>query len=207
VTPQYSGKSFLASKINLENPLYKTTASKVGMGSSLSIGADKYIMIQRQGNGSYRNSFGFQVPENFFRDDTVNIQDVEATRLWLSDFYADWADEYKDIIRHGTEFRGWPLYTMSTEDMGWKSVPGVTLAGDAAHLSYPGGKGVNIAMTDSLKLASKIVERGHENINQAVQEYEAELLPRGIAVVAEGTAMSEVMHSEDPKAFLQLISS
>lgn len=206
--PQYTGKSFLISTIGHENPLYETTASKVGKGSSLSIGSGKYIMIQRQGDGSYRNFFGLPVPEDFFRNGTGTILDVEATRrLLLSDFYADWSEEYKDLIRHATDLRGWPLYTMSTEDMGWKSVLGVTLAGDAAHLAYPGGKGVNLAMTDSLKLASKIAEHGTDNLDKAVQEYEADMFPRGISTIAEGKAMTNIMYSEDPQAFIQLVSS
>jgi len=165
-------------------------------------------MIQRQGNGSYRIFFGIQVPENFFRNGTVNLQDLEATRgLFLTNFYADWSEEYKDIIRHATDLRAWPLYSLSTKDMGWKSVPGVTIAGDAAHLAYPGGEGVNLAMTDSLKLAYKIAEHGNEDLDQAVQEYEADMFPRGIATIMEGKAMINVMYNEDPQAFLQLMAS
>jgi 2-polyprenyl-6-methoxyphenol hydroxylase-like FAD-dependent oxidoreductase len=165
-------------------------------------------MIQRQGNGSYRNSFGLTVPRGFFRTGSVNLQDVEATRhLLLSDFYPDWAEDYQDLIRHSTDFRAWSLHTLATEDMGWKSVPGVTLAGDAAHVAYPGGDGVNIAMADALKLASKIVEHGLDNLDQAVQEYEADMFPRGVAMITGGNAMAEVMYSEDPQAFLQLVSS
>jgi 2-polyprenyl-6-methoxyphenol hydroxylase-like FAD-dependent oxidoreductase len=165
-------------------------------------------MIQRQGNGSYRIYFGLPVPEHFFRSGTINLQDVETTRhRLLSVFYADWSEENKDLIRHATDLRAWPLYTMSTEDMSWISVPGVTLAGDAAHLAYPGGEGVNLAMTDSLKLASKIVEYGTENLDKAVQEYERDMFPRGIAMINEGNAMANIMYSEDPQSFLQLMSS
>jgi len=165
-------------------------------------------MIQRQGDRSYKVFFGLPVPENMFCDGTIDSQDDETTRrLLLSDFYADWSEEYKDLIRHASDLHCWPLYTLSSEAMGWKSVPGVTLAGDAAHLAYPGGKGVNLAMTDSWKLASKIVEHGTENMDQAVQEYEADMVPRGIATIVEGQAMTDVMYSEDPRAFLRLVTS
>jgi 2-polyprenyl-6-methoxyphenol hydroxylase-like FAD-dependent oxidoreductase len=174
----------------------------------LSIGSGKLIVTQRQGNGSYRTYYGLQVPEDFFRNGTIDLQDVEATRsLLLSDFYADWSEEFKDLIRNGTDLRAWPLYTLSTEDMGWESVPGFTIVGDAAHLTIPNGEGVNLAMTDSLKLAAKIAEHGTENLDQAVQEYEADMFPRGIATIAEGKALANVMFSEDPQAFLQLMTS
>ena len=173
----------------------------------LSIGSGKLIVTQRQGNGSYRTYFGLQVPENFLRNSTVDLQDVEATRrLLLADFYADWSEEYKDLIRHATDFRPWPLYTLSTEDMDWKSVSGLTLIGDAAHLSITNGEGVNLAMTDSFKLASKIAEHGTDNFDQAVQEYEADMFPRGISTINKGKAMANVMFHEDPQAFLQLMS-
>lgn len=165
-------------------------------------------MIQRQGDGSYRTSLGLPVGENFFRDGSIDLNNIEATRrLLLMDFFADWADEYKEVIRHGTDLRAWPLYTLSSEDLGWKHVPGVTLAGDAAHLTYPGGKGVNLAMKDALELASKIGEYGDGNFDQAVREYEAVMLPRGVAAIAESQAMSDVMYSKDPQAFIQLICS
>ncbi|RDL36736.1 Uncharacterized protein BP5553_06088 [Venustampulla echinocandica] len=205
-TPQYSGTSYLESKIGLENPLYETIASNAGAGMFLSMGPEKLIVTQRQGDGSYRNYFGLQVPEDFFRNGTVDLQDVEATRrLLLSDYYADWSDEHKDLIRHATDLRPWALYTLSTEDLGWKSVPGFTLIGDAAHLAIPNGEGVNLAMTDSFKLASKIAEHGIENFDQAVQEYEADMFPRGIATIADGKGMGEVMFSGDSKAFLELM--
>ena len=174
----------------------------------MSVGSRKLVVTQRQGNGSYRSYFGLQVPEDFFHNGTVDLQDVEATRhLLLSDFYADWSEEYKDLIRHATDFRAWPLYTLSTEDLSWKSVPGFTIVGDAAHLTIPNGEGVNLAMIDSLKLASKIAEHGTQNLDQAVQEYEADMFLRGVATIAEGKVMENVMYSEGPQASLQLMSS
>ncbi|KAI1103185.1 hypothetical protein F4804DRAFT_333584 [Jackrogersella minutella] len=207
-TPQYTGKGVVISKIDHDNPLYGITAKKVGAGNYLTIGSGKYTMIQRQGNGSYRVSFGFSAPENFFRNGTKNLQDAENTRnQLLSGFYADWSEKYKDLIRYATDLYTLPLYTLSTEDIGWKSVPGVTLAGDAAHLSFIGGSGVNLALTDSLKLASKIADPGTESLDKAVQEYEADMFPRGISRIAEGHVMEAVMYSEDPQAFIEIMSS
>lgn len=184
------------------------TARKVKVGSSLSIGSGKYIMIQRQGDGSYRVSFGLQVPEAFFRRGSMDFQDSEAIRaLLLSQFYADWSEEYKDLVRHSTDFCGWPLYSLMPEDMSWKSVPGATVAGDAAHLAYPGGEGVNIAMIDAFKLASKIVEHGIDDTFRAVQEYETDMFPRAIGAIAESKAMESVMYSDGPEAFVHLVCS
>ena len=206
-TPQYSGKSYIESRIDHGNPLYETMVAKAGAGTLLSVGSGKTIVTQRQGNGSYRNYFGLQVPEDFLHSG-VDLENLEATRrLLLTHFYADWAEEYKDLIRHATDLRAWPLYTLSAEDLPWKSVPSLTLAGDAAHLSVPNGEGVNLAMTDSLRLAAKIAEHGTEHLDRAVQEYEADMFPRGIDTISAGNAMSGAMFAEDPRVSLQLMTA
>ena len=208
VTPHYSGKSFLEAMIGLQNPFYASIASKVAAGTYLSIGSGKLIITQRQGNGSYRIYFGLQVPEDFFRNGSIDVGDVEATRSrLLSDFYVGWSEEYRDFIRYATDFRAWPLYTLSSEDINWKHVPGVTVAGDAAHLSIPNGEGVNVAMTDALELALKIAKHGIGNLDQAVQEYEAEMFPRGAGTINDGQAMAGVMFAEGPQGMLQMLQS
>ncbi|KAK0629654.1 hypothetical protein B0T17DRAFT_589375 [Bombardia bombarda] len=203
-TPKYTGKTVLATTISNANPLYETTAAKVGPGSSLAISSGKYIMTQRQGDGSYRTSFGVHSLDN-----NPFSGDIETTRRLLlsSTYYADWSEDHKALIRQATHLRAWPLHSLAAEDMGWMSVPGLTLTGDAAHLSFIGGEGVNMAMADSLQLALKIVEHGMNNLDQAVREYESGMFPRGIAGIEEGKVMESVMHGEDPGAFIQLVSS
>lgn len=207
--PHYTGKSILVSSIGYDNPAYQRLAKSVKVGSSLSIGSGKYIMVQRQGDGSYRISFGLQAREgDFGHHGSVDVGDTEATRhLLLSQFYTGWSEDHRDIIRHSTSFRAWALHSLSPEDMSWQSLPGVTLAGDAAHLSYPGGEGVNLAMTDALELASKIAEHGVDNIDQAVKAYEADMFSRAIAAIKESMDMEGVMYSDDPRAFVELVCS
>lgn len=120
---------------------------------------------------------------------------------------ADWSEEFKNLIRHGTDLRPWSLYSLSVENLGWKSVPGFAAIGDAAHLTIPNGEGVNLAMIDSLRLATKIVEHGSESLDQTVREYEADMFPRGIATIAKGKVMANVMFSADAQASLQLMAS
>lgn len=168
------------------------------------------VITQRQGDGSYRTYFGLEVPANFFGSGgNVDLGDIEATRrLLLADqLYGDWADEYKQLIRHSTDFRAWPLHSLSAGDMGWKSVPGLTLVGDAAHLAVPNGEGVNLAMLDALLLATKIAQHGIENVDSAVQEYESDMFPRGVGSISDGESMARVMFSQGPQPMLDLMKS
>jgi 2-polyprenyl-6-methoxyphenol hydroxylase-like FAD-dependent oxidoreductase len=203
------GQSYIESRIQPDNSLYKTTAENMGRGSTISIGSRQLVISQKQGDGSYRIYFGFDVAENAFRDGTIDLGDIDATRRLLlsTEHFADWAEQYKELIRHATNFRSWPLYSLPKEAVGWKSVPSVTLAGDAAHIAIPGGEGVNLAMTDALDLATKIAEFGTGNLGQAVQEYETVMFPRGVDSITQGSAMGGIMFSEDHQPFVQLMNS
>lgn len=62
----------------------------------------------------------------------------------------------------------------------WANKPGLTLLGDAAHVMTPfAGEGVNLAMTDAMKLAQaidKAAKKGtREALNAQVQAYEEDM--------------------------------
>lgn len=165
------------------------------------------MVIQRQGDNSYRIYFGITAPEHFVGTE-IDLKDVQSTRqVLLSTFFHDWADELKDYIRRADNFRSWPLYQLPADELIWSSVPGVTLAGDAAHLSLPNGQGVNLAMTDAFELTSKIAHYGIEKVNQAVAEYERDALIRGVHHIKDGEKMNNIMaHPDGVKGVLKVFS-
>lgn len=126
--------------------------------------------------------------------------------MLLTQSYAGWAQEYVNLVRHVDGFRAWTLYTLSIEDIRWKPLSCATLIGDAAHLSYPGSSGVNLAMLDAMTLVSKIVEHGKGGLAQAVHEYEEAMFPRGVKAIGEGTGMAHLMFDQSPNEFLKLLS-
>jgi 2-polyprenyl-6-methoxyphenol hydroxylase-like FAD-dependent oxidoreductase len=172
----------------------------------VALGSGKGILIQRQGDGHYRMYFAVAVEEDFTRSGgAVDLSDIEAARgLFLSqEFYADWAEEFKHIIRHARDFYSWPLYYTPPETINWKSVPGMTLAGDAAHTSTPfAGEGVNCAMTDARELASKIIACGTGDMGRAVREYEEGMFARGIDLIERSARNGELMFHHDGPADL-----
>lgn len=105
--------------------------------------------------------------EDFATNGPVDLSkaDGEAARSHFvtnADFFGTWGSQLKDIITNSEgAFRPWPLYHLAPDALSWTPVPGVTLIGDAAHVSTPFvGEGVNCSMYDSLVLAGQIVERG-----------------------------------------------
>ncbi|KAL6856800.1 FAD/NAD(P)-binding domain-containing protein [Trichoderma novae-zelandiae] len=200
--PQYSGNHYIESKITPNSPYYPTMVSKVGAGTLMCLGSSKEIVTQRQGDGSYRVYLGVTVPEDFVRSGTVDLTDTEsARRLFLSStFFGDWAEDLKDLIRHSEDFRSWPLYYMDPDAVSWKSIPGLTLVGDAAHVAIPNGEGVNCAMADALSLASKIAVYGTEDLDRAVAEYEEDMFRRGAEHIRDGLKMAALIRHEDGPA-------
>ncbi|UKZ94673.1 uncharacterized protein TrAFT101_009525 [Trichoderma asperellum] len=208
--PKYSGNHYIESRINPGNSLYTTMVSKVGAGTLVCLGSSKEIVIQRQGDGSYRIYLGISVPENFVRGGAVDLTDTESTRqLFLSsEFFEDWADELKDIIRHSEDFSPWSLYYIPPETMSWKPIPGLTLVGDAAHVATPNGEGVNCAMADALSLATKIATYGTDDIDRAVIEYEEDMFKRAVEHINSGLEMGAVMrHKDGPMALISFFKT
>ncbi|KAJ3484607.1 hypothetical protein NLG97_g7016 [Lecanicillium saksenae] len=217
--PIYSGKHYLESRISTTNPFHATVKAKVGAGVIIAVGSFKHIAVMCMGDGSYRVYLALSVPEDFFTSDgscpvsLVAEDGAIARRYFVSEeeYFSGWSQDLRDIIASCEgPFRRWPLYHMPTESLSWESVTGVTLVGDAAHLSTPFvGEGVNCALFDSLQLANLIVEHGTSTdaLNRAVVEYEKDMFERGQSLIERSNASSTLLFAEDPVELMKMIQS
>jgi 2-polyprenyl-6-methoxyphenol hydroxylase-like FAD-dependent oxidoreductase len=206
--PRYAGVTLLETRAEPTTSLHKALRDKIGRGMGLFLAGPSRIIVQRQGDDSYRIYFGITAPEHF-TSTCLDLHNRAATRqTLLRDFFSDWSEELRDYICHADNFRSWPLYQLPAEGLDHHGdtvpVPGITLVGDAAHLSVPNGEGVNIAMTDAMELASKIEEYGVHDIETAVREYEKEMLVRGKEHIQDGENMEQMMtHPGGAKALVE----
>ena len=135
--PQYSGVHFLTTTISPKNPFHPTVVSLVGQGNYIAFGGGNQIVALKLGDGSYYIGVGLRLPEDWCSEHAAALRDPPALRqLLLNDYFANWPQLHTDLFEHSDEqFFAWPLYGMPTESLSWRTVPGVTLIGDAAHVT------------------------------------------------------------------------
>lgn len=100
------------------------------------MGGGRVMAAMRLGDRSYYTFAGLELPETWRKDKAALISNPSELRQKLArEHFADWPKVNTDLITQSDgDFYVWPLYGMKAEDMDWKSVSGVTLIGDAAHL-------------------------------------------------------------------------
>lgn len=135
--PEYSGTHFFTTFIQPGNTTYSSAASMVGKGNYLAMSKGRQIFLHYLGDGSYHLSVGVKLPDS----QTVKKSTVlhDPLTLWeslLLNEFDGWAQELTEFIKSSAlAFRSWPLYSSPETSLPWKHTAGLTLLGDAAHLT------------------------------------------------------------------------
>ena len=199
--PLCSGKHFIEARISKTNPQYAYASEMVGRGNLAVLGGGRWLSIQQMADESYRVYIGIQVLEDYAQKRYLGQTEIVRQECLTSpQFYRDWSQKFKDIIAicEGP-VREWQLYSFSADANGWPRTPGVTLIGDAAHVTVPDGEGVNRAMYDALVLVERIVNHREEEdgLEKAVAENESEMFSRVRNGVAEALSGLDMMFADN----------
>ncbi|KAF2221558.1 hypothetical protein BDZ85DRAFT_18427 [Elsinoe ampelina] len=208
IKPSYSGIYAFTSLIKPNDPCYHHAAGLVGKGNYFATGGSRMLGAQRMGDGNYIMTVTLKLPETWTAD-TKFAEDPIAIRKWLlNDIFADADETNRRLIQQSQgPFRSWPLYHLPAESVPWNSCPGVTLVGDAAHLTLPSGEGVNMAMYDSWQLARQIIDHGVDSLDEAVAAYEKQLFERAPEIFEGQDVMHQLMAEDAPRSFLRAVGA
>lgn len=204
--PQYSGVTFIETRLSSPDTRHPEVARLVGPGTIMVTGDNRALMAQRNGSDHIRIYVILRVPENWMRTSGIDFNDPAQARAQLLEPYADWSPQVTAMLRHSDEtFIPRPLYNVPV-DQTWISQPDVALLGDAAHVMPPfTGKGANYAMLDAVELAENLTSGRCSDVAAAIQAYDVKMLRRMWGSVAETMESQEVMISpRAPQGIVEL---
>ncbi|WP_331729875.1 MULTISPECIES: NAD(P)/FAD-dependent oxidoreductase [unclassified Streptomyces] len=194
-TPEYVGTSVVETHLFEADTRHPASAKAVGGGSMIVPEQGREIFAHRESGGTLHAYIGLTEPQDWF--DAIDFTDAAAATARIAQEFAGWAPELTSLITDGdTAPVLRPYYALPTGHR-WDRVPGVTLLGDAAHLTAPNGEGANLALLDGAELG-KALAAHPDDIEAALTEYEQAMFPRSTEVVTfEGAELHGNQSGDD----------
>ncbi|GGS55035.1 FAD-dependent oxidoreductase [Streptomyces cinerochromogenes] len=194
--PEYTGKSVVETYLFDADTRHPAAAKAVGGGSMIVHTPGRELFAHREKGDTLHAYVGLTEPQDWF--DAVDFTDAAAATARVAKEFDDWAPELTALI---TDCDTAPvLRALHALPAGhrWDRVPGVTLIGDAAHLSAPNGEGANLAMLDGAELGKALAARP-DDIEAAITAYEEAMFPRSAeAATFEGAEAHGNDSDSDP---------
>ncbi|MFJ8673383.1 FAD-dependent oxidoreductase [Streptomyces sp. NPDC093589] len=192
-TPEYAGRSYVETYLFDGDARHPAAAKAVGGGSLLALAPGKGIQAHRERGGTLHTYVALTEPQDWFA--AIDFTDAVAATARIAREFDGWAPELTALITNGDTAPA--LRPLNALPVGhrWDRVPGVTLLGDAAHLSVPNGEGANLAMYDGAELGKAIAEQP-DDIEAALTAYEQAMFPRGAEAAAEGIQLNELLFDD-----------
>jgi 2-polyprenyl-6-methoxyphenol hydroxylase-like FAD-dependent oxidoreductase len=175
-TPEYAGTSFVETFLFDAAIRHPATTEAVGGGSMFAPGpGGRQINAHREAGGTLHAYIELTEPLDWFAG--IDFADPVAATERIAREFDGWAPALTALITDSdTAPVHRPHYALPI-GLRWDRTPGVTLLGDAAHLSPPDGEGANLAMQDAAELGTAIAAHPGD-IEAALTSYEQALFPR-----------------------------
>jgi 2-polyprenyl-6-methoxyphenol hydroxylase-like FAD-dependent oxidoreductase len=203
-TPEYVGTSFVETYLFDGDTRHPAAAKAVGDGALLANVPGKGIQAHRESGDTLHTYVALSKSQDWFA--AIDFTDAAAATARIAQEFDGWAPELTALITDGeTAPVLRPLNALPVEHR-WDRAPGVTLLGDAAHLSPPNGEGANLAMYDGAELGTAIAAHP-DDIEAALTAYEQALFGRSADAAAEAARDFEVCFGDDtPHSLIDLLT-
>ncbi|MGI3782696.1 MAG: FAD-dependent oxidoreductase, partial [Janthinobacterium lividum] len=202
--PTYAGMSYIDTYLHDVDKDHHGAADTVGDGALYGLVPGQGFLAHREAGDVIHTYVILNRPVEWF--DSIDFADGDATKARLVEEFDGWAPELTALI---TEADAAPvlrsIYQLPNEHR-WTRVPGVTLLGDAAHATVPGGDGANLAMLDGARLGQAIAAHP-DDVETALASYEQALFPRSeAAAIAAHQTIDLVFGAGAPFGLLNIFS-
>ncbi|MBT2545754.1 FAD-dependent monooxygenase [Streptomyces sp. ISL-44] len=196
-TPEYTGTSFVETYLFDADTRHPAAAKAVGGGMLIAPAPGREIFAHRESGDTLHTYVALARPQDWFA--AIDFTDAAAATARIAQEFDGWAPELTALITDGdTAPVLRPQYALPTGHR-WDRVPGVTLLGDAAHLSPPNGEGANLAMLDGAELAQALAAHP-DDMEAALSEYEQAMFPRSAEAATFEGAEVHGIDSDDNTA-------
>lgn len=198
IKPIYSGVTVIEGNIyNAEKKAPRLSALLKG-GKVFSLGGDKSIIMSAKGDGSLSFYTGTKEEEFWTTQSAIDFTNKTDIHKWFADRFSDWSPLWNELFEHDdTYFIPRPMYHYPL-DQSWKTIPNLTMIGDAAHRMPPyAGEGVNMAMLDALDLAEALGNPEFGSVEKAIHHFEKQMCTRASEITKITLEQTESLHAPD----------
>lgn len=181
-TPEYAGESFVEAYLYDADTRHPVAAKTVGGGSLMTPSAGAQIHAHREKGDTLHTYVVLPKPLEWF--EAIDFTDPTVAKVRVAEVFDGWAPEITALITDADTAPVWrPHYALPIGQQ-WDRVPGVTLVGDAAHLTAPNGEGANLAMLDGAELGKSLAAHP-DDVEAAITEYELAMFARSTQMAVE----------------------
>ncbi|MFV0622733.1 FAD-dependent oxidoreductase [Sphingomonas sp. ac-8] len=197
--PEYTGTACVETYLFDADTRHHASARAVGGGAMSAAAPGKAIMAHRERGDTLHTYVMLTRPADWFA--TIDFTDPAATRTRIAKEFAGWAPALAALITDSDTAPVLRAFHSLPVAHQWERVPGVTLLGDAAHVTAPNGEGANLAMYDGAMLGEALVANPGD-VEAALSRYEAAMFARSRKSSEEGAGFYEILSSDDPSGRL-----
>jgi 2-polyprenyl-6-methoxyphenol hydroxylase-like FAD-dependent oxidoreductase len=178
--PTYSGMSYVDTYLHDVDERHAGAAKAVGAGAMYALVPGQGFLAHREAGNIIHTYVVLDRPVEWFNEIDFADADADAARARVAAEFDGWAPELVSLITDGESAPILRRIYQLPDRHRWERIPGVTLIGDAAHVTVPGGEGANTAMLDGAELGQAIAANPNDP-EAAFSAYEAVMFPRSEA--------------------------
>jgi 2-polyprenyl-6-methoxyphenol hydroxylase-like FAD-dependent oxidoreductase len=201
-TPEYVGTSVVETYLFDADTRHPDTAKAVGGGMLIVPAQGKGIFAHREKGDTLHAYVEFTKPLDWFA--AIDFTDPAAAAARIAREFDGWASELTALITDSdTAPVLRPHYALPFGHR-WDRVPGVTLVGDAAHLTAPNGEGANLAMLDGAELG-KVLAAHPDDVEAALTEYEQAMFTRTETPADDAFLLESLFGDNNPQSLIDML--
>ncbi|MFI5910534.1 FAD-dependent oxidoreductase [Dactylosporangium sp. NPDC051541] len=203
--PVYAGMSYVDTYLHDVDNRHPEAAKAVGSGAMYALTPGKGFLAHREAGDVIHTYVVFFRPVEWFAG--IDFTDAAAAKRRIAAEFEGWAPELVALITAGETGPVLRSIHRLPDRHRWARVPGVTLLGDAAHVTLPGGEGANTAMLDGAELGLAIAANPGAP-ETALAAYEAVMFERAeTEAIAAHRTIDIVFGARAPYGFIELLNN